>query len=327
MSNPSLQCWLERDDGVRIRIVDLLVLGREVDCDIIFPNPRVSKKQALIRTSAGFPELICLGRHPTRVNGDRVDGTRRLRDGDELEIVEARYVVRIQGDPDQTPNVWMLELPDRTLAGIQRSPFTVGGDQWDHIHLPHLPPSALCFLQAQGALVLEPGVDLQVAGEVVQAGDLAELSSMAVIELQDFRFKIYVQRPGSVKSTLHSAEAPPLPLSVRLELLPSGGRLRVTFEEGEAQVHLSEQRADLLALLLRPPGSYVPGDFIPDELVLPRVWPGNKGKDRTDLNVLLFRIRRDLLRAGINPFRVLERLKGGGATRFRLVPGAQVAVD
>jgi len=326
MSTHPLQCWLERDDGVRIRVTDLLIMGREVDCDIIFANPRVSKKHAVIRTTAGFPELLCLGRNPTRVNGQRVEGPWRLRDGDTLEIVDCKYTVRVEGGPEQTPPVWMLELPDRALVGVLRSPFTVGGDQWDHVHLPDLPPSALCFLQAQGALVLEPGVDLRVGGELVQAGDLADLGSTDLIEVQDRRFKVYVQRPGSEKTTLQSAEAPPLPLSVRLEILPSGGRLIIQFEEGKAQVHLSEQRADLLAVLLKPPGQYEAGDFLPDELILPKVWPGNKGKDRTDLNVLLFRIRRDLLRAGINPFRVLERLKGGGGTCFRLAPGATVEV-
>ncbi len=326
MSIYPLQCWLERDDGLRIRVQDLLVLGREVDCDIHFANPRVSKKHAVIRTSAGFPELLCLGRNPTRVNGQRVEGSWRLRHGDTVEIVDATYTVRVEGGLDSTPPVWLLELPDRSLVGLLRSPFTVGGDQWDHVHLPDLPPSALCFLQAQGALVLEPGIDVQVGGEPIRAGDLVDLGSTDLIEVQDRRFKVYVQHPGSEKTTLQSAEAPPLPLAVRLELLPSGGRLTIRFDEATAKVHLSEQRSDLLAVLLQPPGTYEAGDYLPDEIIIPKVWPGQGGKDRTDLNVLLFRIRRDLLRAGINPFRVLERLKGGGGTCFRLAPGAEVEV-
>jgi pSer/pThr/pTyr-binding forkhead associated (FHA) protein len=322
-----MQCWLERQDGSMIRVHEVMVLGREVDCDLIFHNPRVSKKHAVIRTSAGFPELLCLGRNPTRVNGIRVEGSQRLRDGDEIQVVDIVFTVRIEGGSDQTPPVWMLELSDRSVVGILATPFSVGGDRYDNVHLPGLPPSILCFLQAQGALVLEPGATVRVAGEVVECGDMVAMNSTDLIEFQDLRFRVYMQRPGSEKTTLHSAVPPQMPVSVRLEILPNGGRLFLTFA-GKSPVclPLSEQRADLLALLLKPPADIDPGEFVPDELVLPKVWPGNQGKDRTDLNVLLYRVRSDLLRAGINPFRVLERLKGGGATRFRLAPNAVVEV-
>ncbi len=321
-----MQCWLECENGLQIRVQDLLVIGREVDCDLVLANPRISKKHALIRTVGQTPELLCLGRNPTRVNGNRIDGAVRLRNGDVLEVVDTTFTVWVEDAPDQVPVAWMLELPTRALVGLLHSPFLVGGGHRDHLRLPDLPPGALCFLQAQEALVLEPGIDLKVAGEPVEASDLQNLGNSDVIEVQDQVYRVYAQRPGSEQTTLWSGDAPPLPVAMRLEFLRSGGRLSITFAEGTMQVHLSEQRSDFVALLLKPPGDYVPGDFIPDEVVLPKLWPGSPTKDRTDINVLLFRIRRDLLRVGINPFRVIERLKGGGATRMRIVPSAVVEI-
>jgi len=79
--------------------------------------------------------------------------------------------------------------------------------------------------------------------------------------------------------------------------------------------------------LLQPTGEYEPGDFVPDELVLPQIWPRQPERTRTDLNTLVHRVRKDLLKIGVDPTSVIERAATGGATRFHLAPGVHVEVS
>lgn len=90
-------------------------------------------------------------------------------------------------------------------------------------------------------------------------------------------------------------------------------------------MYLAERRCNLVAALLSPTRPYAPGEFVHDEAVIPRVWP-HKHKSRSDLNTLLHRVRRDLMTAGVDGAALIERAKGGGATRFRLAPAATVVV-
>ena len=87
---------------------------------------------------------------------------------------------------------------------------------------------------------------------------------------------------------------------------------------------LPEMRARLIATLLKPPGEYQAGEDIPDEVLIPSIWPGQKIRNRTDLNQLIHRTRKDLVKAGVDPHAVLERVGRVGATRFRLAADATV---
>ena len=114
-----------------------------------------------------------------------------------------------------------------------------------------------------------------------------------------------------------------------------GGHVRVGLEDNlylEKGVHaksnaeqvacyMPERRFALLATLLSPSGDFSAGDFIPDDAVCRGVWPRNRQKGREHVNVLLKRAREDLVKAGLNGFKLLDRAQGGGATRF-VVPTA-----
>jgi hypothetical protein len=113
----------------------------------------------------------------------------------------------------------------------------------------------------------------------------------------------------------------------RLSFLPRGGRMELAVLGGRSvTVYLAERRCNLVACLLKPPDPFAPGDFVDDEVVIPRVWP-NQARGRTDLNTLLHRARKDLVAAGIDGAALIERADGGGATRFTLLPGAAVSVE
>ena len=91
-------------------------------------------------------------------------------------------------------------------------------------------------------------------------------------------------------------------------------------------VYLPERRCDLVATLLQPPPPFAPGEFVSDEVILPRIWPG-RSMTRVDLNVLIHRARHDLVRAELDGAALLDRAEGGNATRFRIARGARISVD
>ena len=77
--------------------------------------------------------------------------------------------------------------------------------------------------------------------------------------------------------------------------------------------------------ILMPPSGFDPGDHLPDEVLIPRIWPG-EDRGRLDVNQLLYRTRHDLLAVGVDGLQILSRARGGRATAFLLAPGAQVNV-
>ena len=92
-------------------------------------------------------------------------------------------------------------------------------------------------------------------------------------------------------------------------------------------VHLPDRRCDLIATLLQPPGGLDPGDFVSDEILAPRIWPGHPGKGRTDINLLLHRTRKSLIEAGVDGPALLVRGEGGGESRFVLASRAKVSIS
>ena len=91
-------------------------------------------------------------------------------------------------------------------------------------------------------------------------------------------------------------------------------------------VDLAELRANLVAALLTPPRPYKAGELIPDDVLAPAIWPGQQERGRTDLNLLLHRTRKNLLRADQSIGRACARQEGR-RNLLRLSPGAHVVVE
>jgi hypothetical protein len=73
---------------------------------------------------------------------------------------------------------------------------------------------------------------------------------------------------------------------------------------------------------LQPLAGHQPGEFAGDEVV----WPRADGAGRTEINVLISRCRRDLVEAGLNGARLIQRAPGGGGTRFALARDATITI-
>jgi pSer/pThr/pTyr-binding forkhead associated (FHA) protein len=95
--------FIYRDEGGAQQIVRLatdvreLTIGRHGECDVRLDwDPHVSGLHAELRRSAGHWLVVDdgLSRNGTFVNGERVLGQRRLRDGDQLELGQTLLIFR-----------------------------------------------------------------------------------------------------------------------------------------------------------------------------------------------------------------------------------------
>jgi hypothetical protein len=297
-----------------------LLIGRSGVCDLVLANPHVSGRQALIRHTPQGAELISIGRNPTAVGGKKVADRVNLVDGDAIELPGTTLTVHI--DPVDDRPTWMVLDP----LGLGHP---IRGDQLQ------IGEGSRADLQAIGggvalhprgkALVADPGAGVSLDGEELMEDVPVEVPAGATLTVGQTDFLIVAEAPAGSDTTRRIA-TPELPCYAELAFLPTGGKLTLQVGSETMQLSLSELRARLVAILLGPPSGHTPGDYIPDEVILPAVWPRQPEKTHTDLNLLLHRVRRSLLKAGANPTRVLERAPQGGALRFCLARDAEVKV-
>jgi hypothetical protein len=96
----------------------------------------------------------------------------------------------------------------------------------------------------------------------------------------------------------------------------------IDFAHETISADLPERRFALLVTLLAPTDGAEPGTVIDDETICAKVWPRQPEKGRVDVDVLIQRARKDLIKAGLDGFRLIERTDGG--TRFRSPLGVPV---
>jgi hypothetical protein len=188
-------------------------------------------------------------------------------------------------------------------------------------------PAVTLRFHLSDLLRVEAVAAIEIDGVACEPGTVEILHPGAVIRCAGGQFEVVSANPLSLNATgSHPASLGDDPSEVHLEFLMRGGRLTVGCRGVERAVYLPGRRCDLVAALLKPPPPFAPGDFVPDEVILPRIWPG-RSMSRVNLNVLIHRARHDLVRAAINGAALLDRAVGGSATRFRMASGAQVTVD
>jgi hypothetical protein len=323
-----IRCVVNVPDGPARRVGPTgLMIGRRPDCDIVSSDPSASRRHALIRLAGASAELVPLGRGGVVVNGRMRERTVALCDGDALSVPGLQLGVRVEAlAPDRVADPrWRLERDRGGSFGVVHSPFTIGGGQEDDLIVSRWPAHALRLHGAQGELYLEPAVDGVTRNGGAVARDAME--PLAAGDQFGFRRECFHLRPAAHDTTTAVAGVQCLPSRVAIELLPRGGRALFATAAGDRSVFLSDRRLDLVIALLRPPEPYRAGDFIPDDVVCPIVWPRNPGVSRTEVNVLISRCRRDLIEAGLAGSRLIERAPGGGGTRFALAPGASISLE
>jgi len=319
--------WLVAPDGTRLAIKPTgILVGRAPHCDLVLTEPDASRVQAIVFAGAEGPCLTVLGKGPTSVNGEPVVHERDLAGGDRIELPGLALEVLTGPEEAAAPprSSWVLRGP-RGLFGVVRTPFTVGSGAGADLRLDSGPAVALRFHLAD-RLHVEAVAAIEIDGVACDPGAIEELRPGAIVRYAGGQFEVVSANPMSLASTASGPAASETgPSEIHLEFLTRGGRLTVGSRGLHRAVYLPERRCDLVAALLQPPTPFAPGDFIPDEVILPRIWPG-RPMSRVDLNVLIHRARHDLVRAELDGAALLDRAEGGSATRFRMARDARVSV-
>jgi hypothetical protein len=321
--------WLIREGGATLGIPERgLVLGRRQDCDVVLDSPKASQVHALLTPTLGGLELLAVGRNPTLVDGKPAVTRAVLADGAQLALPGATFTVRTGPSDQWSAQPWVVTDPSGHRYALRRLPFSIGGGERDHLQVSGWPVQAVELHAAGGAVVAEVRVAARLGGQDLLAGAVESVVDGDVLEIGGQRV-VLTSTAGPSRETTVVVQDRGGARRVYFSFLPAGGQLELLFP-GESErrvVVLAELRARLLAALLSPPKGYEPGDLLPDELLIPAIWSGSADRTRTDLNVLIYRTRKALLKAGLNPERVIERARTGGSTRFLLGRGATVHIS
>jgi hypothetical protein len=323
--------WIHHPDGIRRRLsAGGILVGREHDCDIVLRDPSASRRQVLIYLDPDGPRVVPLGRGQTRMHGAVIDTPAALLPGDRIELPGLELCVAAEEEEvPETSSAWLLEAGVGGLFGVGPYGCVVGGGATDDLAIAGCPSAALSFRVAQNKLVLETGAAAIVDGVSVEAGTIQPLRAGSRVKIGDAEIRVLLGGGDGSNTTAASAgtisDEDQLPHAVELKFLPRGGRLTVFIGAHNYSVYLTDRRCDLIACLLQPPEPYAGGDFIPDEVLVARVWPRQRSTV-ANLSVLLHRVRKDLLAAEIDGSTLLARPTGGGAARFAVRPGAEIRI-
>ncbi len=329
MSEPYGTWWLRAGDQAARRITQGgLLIGRSPHCDLVVASEQVSRRQALVHLGAEGPRLLVFGRGAMTVSGRSVEAEHDLASGDRVEV--GALVLEVQRYDEPSPRapaaaaVWVLEDRAGAFFGMSRSPFLVGGSLDDDLRVEGWPDgAAVLWSSTDGKLEVEASEPIAVDGEALPPGERRPLRRGSTIAHAESWIRVLTGGAFGAGSTTGVREGRPLEITrAHLEFLPRGGRLHLTWGGEPRVLYLADRRCDLIAVLLQPPEPLAPGDFVDDALVSGRVW-GKRVATRTNLNVLVHRVRKDLERAGVEGA-VLERSEGGGATRLVLAADAAV---
>lgn len=317
--------WLDTPD-TRVMIGPWAVLiGRSLDCNVVLDRPEVSRHHLLVRVGRDGAEMLPLGREGVRLNGLKLKELTPIRPGDEIDVCGWSFRPG-EGDVDDglpdDGTTWCLERRSGLLHPLVGPNYCVGGGATDDLVIEAWEPSVFSISLRGGNPVLtalRPGVRCE---RELAAGEQVPLAQDARITYGAESFHVRA-RQGNLDDATRRAAPPEHAVVVVMEFLPRGGQLTV---EVGGQLHvtmLSDRRSDLVACLLQPPPPYSAGDFIPEETLCARIWPGEI-RGRIELNSLLYRLRQNLTDEGIDPTPLFERRSGG--LRFRLAPRARVIV-
>lgn len=313
-----LRCSLVLPDGLRVPIkASGVCIGRSVECDVGLDDEHISRRHAQLTPTADAVELLPLGRNPVAVNGVAHAAAVTLAHGDHVQIADQRFTVEIVADVAAAePARWTIEHAGIWHA-IARAGFTIGGADGDDLRVPGSADGAARLHPVQEGLFLEAddGEGVLLNGAPVAAGSVEPIGEGDRVAIGDVEFTAHRRSGAGVTPTRALVV---FPERVELRLLARGGRLAMWFAGVERTLVVSERRLELLAVLLRPPAPLAAGAYVPDDVILQRVWPRSDRADHGDLNVLIHRLRRDLVRAGVNGPALIQRQAGGGGTRFAI---------
>lgn len=309
--------------GPRLRVGGrALFIGRGPQCDLVLLDEAVSTRHLAVWCGEGSLYVEDLrSRNGTRVNGEPLLGRTTVED---LAIIELGATTRLRAratvDLDQQP----LELPlvEDVVSGarfpVRRDRFVFGASPTADVYLPDVQAAATILLVVgTGEVWLGSGAEERVIlpDEEFAIGD------------RRFRLRLPARDGASTRELVSVAY--PYELMVTLDG-PTGPHALFTNLDTGATVEVNgETRAVLLYVLARralaDAHAGVPAferGWVRETDAVQGVW-GRAGVSNTNaaLNVLVWRIRKDLEAGGLDPWCVEKRQR---ALRVR-VASVQIA--
>ena len=119
---PALEVWSGRGKDRVVTLSDAsLRVGSDADsADLVLADPAVSRLHAIFEQVGTTWLVRDLGsRNGTRLNGERLLGQRRLRDGEEILLGRSRLIFR-DGSESKGPTTDALDPPPSNLTRMER---------------------------------------------------------------------------------------------------------------------------------------------------------------------------------------------------------------
>ena len=214
-------------DAGRIHRIDgaECLLGRRLDCHIHINDSRVSRRHARVRRDGDIWQVEDLGScNGTYVNGRRIQGSVRVRHGDEVEVGASRFRIDLADDivaSVENATVLIGDSPD--AAGMSlvevahlRQGFTpaqgVGDDAQHALELMQRKLQAMYKMSETVASTLEPRALLdKVTGLLLEVFPQASAAAAVTIDVrtQQLRTQAARRRKGRGRETVPPSMAIP----------------------------------------------------------------------------------------------------------------------
>ena len=301
------------NDGEEVEVLHVepteRLLGRAPGNHVVLPEATVSSRHAAIWVEAGRAWLRDTGsRNGTFVNDQRIRGPVELRDGDRIRLgMSTDLVVRGEVAPGagrRTPLLWLVEDVDSGVRfPLHGGRFYAGSGPNNHLHVEDAGGHDVALrVDADGEATLS-NLD----------GDVSiELGQVFPVGSRKFRL---IQVPATYTPTIESEPVRfPYKLSVTLEGVAGPEAHIEDTQSGLKHTISAENRAVLLFVLARrlaDAGADAPEEdtWCADEDVARDIWGKRGSSDANSLHVLVHRLRKELKKAGFDPWFIEKRRK------------------
>jgi pSer/pThr/pTyr-binding forkhead associated (FHA) protein len=296
-----------------------VLIGRAPSNDLMVSDDQVSWHHAAVWLESGVLHIRDMGsRNGTLLNGSRIKGLGRFGPGDAVNLGPTTQLrVTAQGGGSAVSVALLLEEVDSGIRLPLRSDrFHIGSAADADFRIEGPERAATLLVESDGSVVLATddsslslvrGQQFEVAGRRLRVVEVPH-TVVPTVEPDGDRY------PYSLRATLNGAVGP----EALIEDLRHGTQYKVE----------AENRAILLYLLARKASedqgegvALEDAGWATDDEISVGVWGRGGPADANNLHVLVYRLRKELKRAGFDPWFIEKRRR---ALRVRL---KRVTVD
>ncbi len=328
---PASKWRLEFTAGSQLRLRrGVTLVGRDPTCDIVLHNSKVSRRQLLIHARRDAVELVKLGRQTVCCDAlTLAEAAVVVGDGARISIGGTHFAELCALSKADDPPRWLARVDRSPALTLPREGFVVGGGATDELRIEGWPPAALRLHPIDAGVIVErsPEVhDLLHTDERSRFdGDgFARVDPERPLRIMKRVLSVLLVSATATTRTCTNTVLGNTKTLVRLESFGRGGVITVERGDEVSSAYLSRLRFSLVHALIRPRASATAGGYVDLETMSAEIWPNDAFKTEYDFNVLLHRVRQDLIRAGLGADEFIERARGSGRLRSPIAANATV---